>query len=179
VHRSASADGRSSFRYLEGHPRARRPRYTARPRGIFGRFPGRDRQDGRGPSHEHSVGRTPHPRWGGALRRLGLVALLAHPRGAATAAGWPRGLASQRATSRVLEGNIRDRHQAPQVPQSDTPNGLHRSRAGLWPAATGADNRRPSRPTLDHDFEAELERPIRLQVVAGPRNGFRSNRSQT
>jgi len=31
------------------------------------------------------------------------------------------------------------------------------------------DNRRSSWPTCDHDFEAERERPIRLQVVAGPR----------
>ena len=41
---------------------------------------------------------------------------------------WPKGLASRMAMSRVLEGNIRDRHQAPQLPQSDTPDGLHRSR---------------------------------------------------
>jgi hypothetical protein len=40
----------------------------------------------------------------------------------------------------------------------------------LWPAATGAGNRRPSRLTSDHYFEAEPERPIRLQVVAGPRS---------
>jgi hypothetical protein len=56
-------------------------------------------------------------------------------------------------------------------PPTDTLDRLDRSRAGLWPAAaTAADNRRPSWLTSDHYFEAELERPIRLQVVAGPRS---------
>ena len=32
---------------------------------------------------------------------------------------WPKELASRMAISRVLEGNIRDRHQAPQLLQSD------------------------------------------------------------
>ena len=41
--------------------------------------------------------------------------------------------------------------------------------AGLWPAAKGAGNGPPSWLTSDHYFEAELERPIRLQVVAGRR----------
>jgi hypothetical protein len=41
-------------------------------------------------------------------------------------------------------------------PQSDTPDGLDRSRAGLWPAARGAGNDRPSRLASDHYFEAEL-----------------------
>ena len=73
--------------------------------------------------------------------------------------------------SRVLEGNIRDRHQAPQLPQSDTPDGLHRSRgrtSGRLPQVLATVG--PQWLTSDHYFEAELERPIRLQVVAGPRN---------
>src|SRR4029453_2485122 len=41
---------------------------------------------------------------------------------------WPKGLASRMAMSRVLQGTIRDRHQVPQLPQSDTPDGLHWSR---------------------------------------------------
>src|SRR5258708_1244774 len=75
------------------------------------------------------------------------------------------------AMSRVLEGNIRDRHQAPQLPQSDTPDGLHRSRgrtSGRLPQALATVG--PQWLTSDHYFEAELEWPIRLQVVAGPRN---------
>jgi len=32
--------------------------------------------------------------------------------------------------------------------------------------------RRPSRLTSDPYFEAELERPIRLQVIAGPENAL-------
>ena len=83
---------------------------------------------------------------------------------------WPKEPASRMGISRVLEGNIRDRHQAPQLLQSDTPDGPASVEGpDLWPAATGAGNRRPSWLTSDHYFEAELERPIRLQVVAGPR----------
>src|SRR5712664_2070552 len=69
---------------------------------------------------------------------------------------WPKGLASRMAMSRVLEGNIRDRHQVPQLPQSDTPDKPPSVEGpDLWPAATGAGNRRPSRLTSDHYFEAE------------------------
>jgi len=39
-----------------------------------------------------------------------------------------------------------------------------------------AENRRSSWRTADQYFEAELERPIRLQVVAGPRNHVPANR---
>jgi hypothetical protein len=83
---------------------------------------------------------------------------------------WPKELASRMAISRVLEGNIRDRHQAPQLLQSDTPDGppsVEGRTCGRRPQAAG--NRRPSWLTSDHYFEAELERPIRRQVVAGPR----------
>jgi hypothetical protein len=91
---------------------------------------------------------------------------------------WPKGLASQMGISRILAGNIRDRHQAPQLLQSDTPDGPPSVEGpDLWPAATGAGNRRPSWLTSDHYFEAELERPIRLQVAAGPRNHRYQRRS--
>ena len=103
--------------------------------------------------HEHSVGRAPHPR-GAPVEDMGV-----NHRGADVPV-----------TQQLLDGadvvavlqqvgsNIRDRHQAPQVPQTDTLDGLDWTRAGLWPAATGADNRRPSRLTSDHYLEAELER---------------------
>src|SRR6266581_2230307 len=84
---------------------------------------------------------------------------------------WPKGLASRMAISRVLEGNIRDRHQAPQLPQSDTPDGLHRSRGrtcGRLPQALATVG--PSWLTSDHYFKAELERLVCRQVVAGPRS---------
>ena len=71
--------------------------------------------------------------------------------------------------SRVLEGNIRDRHQAPATPPIGY-IGRPPSVEGpdLWPAATGAGNRRPSWLTSDHYFEAELERTVCRQVIAGP-----------
>src|SRR5215471_6135756 len=47
---------------LENTPPDPRPMiYRATSRDIWS-VPGRDSQGGRGPSHEHSVGRTPHPR---------------------------------------------------------------------------------------------------------------------
>jgi len=54
-------------------------------------------------------------------------------------------------------------------------NRIHRTAsigrgAGLVAGCHRRWQRRPSRLTSDHYFEAELERPIRLQVVAGPRN---------
>ena len=140
---------------LENPPSARAMIYGA-PRGISGPFRARASQGGRGPSHEHSVGRAPPP---------------AGPRPpAGSVEWWPKELASRMAISRVLGGNIRDRHQAPQLLQSDTPDGPPSVEGpDLWPATTGAGNCRPSWLTSDHYFEAELERPIRLQVVAGPR----------
>src|SRR5215831_14751202 len=69
----------------------------------------------------------------------------------------------------VLEGTIRDRHQAPQGPNRirRTDSIARGPDCGRLPKEP--DNRRSSWLTPDHDFEAELERPIRLQVVAGPR----------
>src|SRR5262245_37161180 len=72
------------------------------------------------------------------VRGLRRTPLLAHPRDAA--ARGPRRMGASRGClpdGHVLEGNIRDRHQAPQGPQSDTPDGLDRSRARLWPAPKG------------------------------------------
>ena len=154
------------------------------PRRISGPFLGRNSQGGRGPSHEHSVGRAPHPR-GAQVQDVsvnhcgadvpvaqqlldGRMSWLSPPAGSVE--WWPKELASRVAISRVLEGNIRDRHQAPQLLQSEIPDGPPSVEGpDLWPATTGAGNCRPSWLTSDHYFEAELERPIRLQVVAGPR----------
>src|SRR5215468_11878460 len=55
-------------------------------------------------------------------------------------------------------------------PNLDTSDGLDRWRVGLWPAAKGAGNGRPPWLPSDHDSEAELERPVCRQVVAGPRS---------
>jgi hypothetical protein len=46
-------------------------------------------------------------------------------------------------------------------------DGFHRSKVG--PATKGLAARRPPSLTLGRYFEAELERPVCLQVVAGPR----------
>src|SRR5215510_10716987 len=80
---------------------------------------------------------------------------------------WPRGLASRMAMSWRATYGIGTRPRK-------APNRIHRTDSiargpdcGRLPKE--ADNRRSSWPTSDHDFEAELERPIRLQVVAGPR----------
>src|SRR5262250_1938705 len=81
---------------------------------------------------------------------------------------WPRGLASRMAMSWRATYGIGTRPRK-------APNRIHRTDSiargpdgGRLPKE--ADNRRSSWRTSDHDFEAELERPIRLQVVAGPRN---------
>src|SRR5215467_1951827 len=83
------------------------------------------------------------------------------------------------AMSRVL-ATVRRQYRGlasgPASPESDTPDGLDRSRAALWPAAKGAGNGRSSWLTSDHAFEAELERPIRPQVVAGHRSRLLSRR---
>jgi hypothetical protein len=103
-----------------------------------------------------------HPIEQARVRRFRRPALLAHPRD--TAARGQRRMVAWRAClpdGRALDGTIRDRHQAPQGP-----NQIHRTDS----IARGSDCGRSSSRTSDHDFEAELEPPIRLQVVAGPRN---------
>jgi len=80
---------------------------------------------------------------------------------------WPEGLASRMAMTRVLE------HSGSAPGPATPPNGYTRRPPSvegpdLWRAATGAGNRRPSWLTSDHYFEAELERAVCRQVVAGP-----------
>src|SRR5215467_8795757 len=90
------------------------------------------------------------------------------PPSAGSVEWWPRGLASRMAMSWRAPYGIGTKPRK-------APNWIHRTGSiargldcGRLPKE--ADNRRSSWPTSDHDFEAELERPIRLQVVAGPRN---------
>jgi hypothetical protein len=49
------------------------------------------------------------------------------------------------------------------------PDGFHRSKVGPRLAIKGLATRRPLSLTSGRYFEAELERPVCLQVVAGPR----------
>src|SRR5215470_19543861 len=79
---------------------------------------------------------------------------------------WPRGLASRMAMSWKATYGIGTRPRKSAIGYTGQPRSLEgRTVAGCqrsW-------QRSAPWLTSDHDFEAELERPIRLQVVAGPR----------
>jgi hypothetical protein len=120
-------------------------------RGGSGWRGGRGRGGG---ASEAQAGRSPGTRTGHGRRRAasngGLKSL---------PPGWPC-LVSWRATYGI---GTRPRN---------SPNRIHRTASigrgpDLWPAATGAGNRRPSWLTSDHYFEAELERLVCRQVIAG------------
>ncbi len=85
--------------------------------------------------------------------RLGCVACYVLPRSASSPAACCRGCGACRG-----------------CPQSDIPDGLDRSEPDCGRLPKEADNCLPSWRTSDHYFEAELERPIRLRVLVGPRN---------
>ena len=103
------------------------------------------------------------------------------PRGKAPAAKWPRRVLRWGACiphghcpclpSRQLRGSACGSASR----QSDTPDGLHRSKVG--PATNGLATRRPRSLTSGRDFEVELERPVCQQVIAGPRNHERRGAS--
>jgi len=85
---------------------------------------------------------------------------------------WPRGLAFRMdiSVSWPLSGQHRGSARGSASRQSDTPDGFHRSKVGPRPATKGLATRRPPSLTSGRYFEAELERPVCRQVVAGPCN---------